>query len=160
MDVKLILLPSGATLQEISIPRTGLLLVTHEPSFVSTAPGPHSRGNTLRAFSVGDKEVDLLLPGTARLRVQLGVNMPAQASRKLLSDETNSTEMELFEVYDVVLYLGIIDILQNYNVKKKIEHTYKSLKYDPVLISAVEPKAYSKRFIGFLEKVFPKPEQS
>ncbi len=44
----------------------GLLLVTHEPSFVNTAPGPHIRGNTLRAYSLGDKEVDLLLPGTAR----------------------------------------------------------------------------------------------
>lgn len=49
-----------------SIPPKGLLLVRHEPSSVNTAPGPHSRGSTLRAFSVGDKEVDLLLPGTAR----------------------------------------------------------------------------------------------
>lgn len=44
----------------------GLLLVTHEPSVVNTAPGPHIRGNTLRANSMGDNEVDLLLPGTAR----------------------------------------------------------------------------------------------
>ncbi|CAK9179547.1 unnamed protein product [Ilex paraguariensis] len=51
---------------EFLIPPKGLVLLTHEPSFVSTAPGPHIRGNTLRACSVGDKEVDLLLPGTAR----------------------------------------------------------------------------------------------
>ena len=44
----------------------GLLLVSHEPSIVNTAPGPHIRGNTLRAYSMGDSEVDLLLPGTAR----------------------------------------------------------------------------------------------
>ncbi|GFY88523.1 phosphatidylinositol-4-phosphate 5-kinase family protein [Actinidia rufa] len=105
--------------QEFPIPPKGLLLVTHEPSSVSVAPGPHSRGNTLRAFSVGDQEVDLLLPGTARLRVQLGVNMPAQARRKLSQEETDSEDAELYEVYDVVLYLGIIDILQNYNMKKK-----------------------------------------
>ncbi|XP_028080985.1 phosphatidylinositol 4-phosphate 5-kinase 7-like isoform X2 [Camellia sinensis] len=148
----------GAISREISIPPKGLLLVTHEPSSVSTAPGPHSRGNTLRAFSVGEKEVDLLLPGAARLRVQLGVNMPAQANRKLQPDETDA-EVELFEVYDVVLYLGIIDILQEYNMKKKIEHAYKSLQYDPMLISSVEPKLYSERFIKFLEKVFPDPEQ-
>ena len=60
------LLLSDAISQEFPIPPKGLLLVTHEPSSVSIAPGPHSRGNTLRAFSVGDKEVDLLLPGTAR----------------------------------------------------------------------------------------------
>nr|GEX79495.1 phosphatidylinositol 4-phosphate 5-kinase 8-like isoform X1 [Tanacetum cinerariifolium] len=50
---------------DCSIPPKGLLLVTHEPNSVNTAPGPHSRGSTLKAFSIGDKEVDLLLPGTA-----------------------------------------------------------------------------------------------
>ncbi|KAG9141862.1 hypothetical protein Leryth_013983 [Lithospermum erythrorhizon] len=49
---------------ECSIPPRGLLLVTHEPSSVDTAPGTHIRGNTLKAYSVGEKEVDLLLPGT------------------------------------------------------------------------------------------------
>lgn len=44
----------------------GLVLVSHEPSIVNTEPGPHIRGNTLRAYSMGDSEVDLLLPGTAR----------------------------------------------------------------------------------------------
>lgn len=140
---------------ELQIPPKGLLLVTHEPSSVSTTPGPHIRGSTLRAFSLGDKEVDLLLPGTARLRVQLGVNMPAQANRKLIEDEVDSAEIELFEVYDVVLYMGIIDILQEYNLKKKIEHAYKSLRYDPLSISVIEPKLYAKRFISFLERVFP-----
>ncbi|XP_047337500.1 phosphatidylinositol 4-phosphate 5-kinase 8-like [Impatiens glandulifera] len=141
---------------ELLIPPNGLMLVTHEPSSVSTAPGPHIRGNTLRAYSVGDKEVDLLLPGTGRLRVQLGVNMPAKA-RRLLKDESNESdsEVELFEVYDVVLYLGIIDILQEYNMKKKVEHACKSMRYDPMSISAVETKVYSKRFIDFLERVFP-----
>ncbi|PSS29162.1 Phosphatidylinositol 4-phosphate 5-kinase [Actinidia chinensis var. chinensis] len=150
----------GAISQEFQIPPKGLLLVTHEPSSVITTPVPHSRGNTLRAFSVGDKEVDLLLPGTARLRVQLGVNMPAQARRKLLpQEETDSVEAELYEVYDVVLYLGTIDILQNYSMKKKIEHAYKSLQHGPMSISSVEPKLYSNRFIDFLEKIFPCAQQ-
>nr|XP_043623541.1 phosphatidylinositol 4-phosphate 5-kinase 8-like isoform X2 [Erigeron canadensis] len=145
----------GSTSGDLSIPPSGLLLVTHEPSSVNTAPGPHIRGSTLRAFSVGDKEVDLLLPGTGRLRVQLGVNMPAQANRKVSQDTTSSAEVELFEVYDVVLYLGIIDILQDYSVRKKIEHACKSVRYDPMSISVADPKFYSKRFINFLEKVFP-----
>lgn len=84
--------------------------------------------------------------------------MPAQANHKLeYGDDRDSAEVELYEVYDVVLYLGIIDILQEYNLKKKIEHAYKSLKFDPMTISAVAPKIYSKRFINFLsEKVFPR----
>ncbi|KAJ1405392.1 Phosphatidylinositol-4-phosphate 5-kinase, core [Sesbania bispinosa] len=143
------------TREQLIIPK-GLLLVAHEPSFHSTAPGPHIRGNTLRAYSIGDKEVDLLLPGTARLRVQLGVNMPAQATSKLQEDKVEELEVELFEVYDVVLYMGIIDILQEYNVKKKIEHAYKSLRYDPLSISVIEPKMYAERFINFMDKkVFP-----
>ncbi|VFQ81784.1 unnamed protein product [Cuscuta campestris] len=149
----------GETSQgDIAIPPRGLLLVTHEPSSANDEPGPHIRGNTLKAYSVGDREVDLLLPGTGRLRVQLGVNMPAEATHKVKQDgteEEGSPEVELFEVYDVVLYMGIIDILQDYNIKKKLEHGYKSMQIDPMSISAVEPNAYSKRFIGFLQKVFP-----
>ncbi|PKU82068.1 Phosphatidylinositol 4-phosphate 5-kinase 8 [Dendrobium catenatum] len=82
--------------------------------------------------------------------------MPAQANQKLLHNEgPDSPEVDLFEVYDVVLYLGIIDILQEYDITKKVEHTCKSLKNDPLTISAVDPKLYSRRFISFLEKVFP-----
>ncbi|KAK6121374.1 hypothetical protein DH2020_044901 [Rehmannia glutinosa] len=141
---------------ELLIPPKSLLLVTHDPGSVSPTPGPHIRGSTLRAYSIGNKEADLYLPGTGRLRVQLGVNMPAQANHKLVQvDETDSSEAELFEVYDVVLYLGIIDILQEYNLKKKLEHTYKSTKFDPMFISVLEPKLYSKRFIDFLHRIFP-----
>ncbi|XVF00693.1 hypothetical protein REPUB_Repub04eG0023300 [Reevesia pubescens] len=142
---------------EVLFPSKGLLLVAHEPSSVNSEPGPHIRGRSLRAFSLGDKEVDLLLPGTGRLRVQLGVNMPAQANHKLSGqDEADSAEVELFEVYDVILYMGIIDILQEYNAKKKAEHACKSVKFDPLSISVVEPEVYARRFIDFLEqKVFP-----
>lgn len=62
----ILLLQGGISRGEISILPRSLTLVTHEPSIVSTAPGPHIRGKTLRANSVGDKEVDLLLPGTGR----------------------------------------------------------------------------------------------
>ena len=45
------------------------------------------------------------------------------------------------QVYDVVLYLGIIDILQEYNIRKKIEHAYKSIQYNSLSISVVEPNS-------------------
>ncbi|KAG4913444.1 hypothetical protein JHK86_053877 [Glycine max] len=65
-------------------------------------------------------------------------------------------EKQMFhEVYDVVLYLGIIDILQNYNMTKRIEHAYKSLQFDSLSISAVDPTFYSRRFLEFIQKVFP-----
>lgn len=81
--------------------------------------------------------------------------MPAQAILKLIHEEVDSAEIKLFEVYDVVLYMGIIDIFQEYNLKKKMEHAYKSLRFNPRSISCVEPKLYAKRFVDFLEKVFP-----
>lgn len=59
------------------------------------------------------------------------------------------------EVYDVVLYLGIIDILQEYNISKKVEHAYKSIQFDSISISAVDPTFYSERFLEFIQKVFP-----
>ncbi|KAI3497485.1 hypothetical protein L1887_40126 [Cichorium endivia] len=105
-------------------------------------------GNVKLVGSTEDKN-------TFRLRVQLGVNMPAQANHKASHEIAGSTEFELFEVYDVVLYFGIIDILQEYNTRKKIEHTYKSIQHDPMSISVADPKFYSKRFLNFLEKVFP-----
>jgi hypothetical protein len=66
--------------------------------------------------------------------VQFGVNMQAQAICKLQRDREDDYEIGLFEVYEVVLYMGIIDMLQEYNVKKKLEHAYKSFKFDPLTI--------------------------
>jgi len=47
-------------------------------------------------------------------------------------------------------YLGIIDILTEWGTKKKMESTFKGLKYDKALISAVDPDLYAKRFLEFL----------
>lgn len=58
------------------------------------------------------------------------------------------------EFYDVILVFGIIDILQDYDISKKLEHAYKSIQYDPTSISAVDPRQYSKRFRDFLFKAF------
>lgn len=88
----------------------------------------------------------------SRLQVQLGVNMPSRAEQIM---ENQGDEQMFHGVYDVVLYLGIIDILQDYNMGKKIEHAYKSLQFDSLSISAVDPTFYSRRFLEFIQKVFP-----
>jgi len=48
--------------------------------------------------------------------------MPARAEQMVQDNDSEANG----QVYDVVLYLGIIDILQEYNIRKKIEHAYKS----------------------------------
>lgn len=131
-----------------------LVLVAHEPS--DSTHGSHIRGSSLRAAVAGDEQVDLLA-GTARLRIQLGVNMPARADRRipLASNDKLSDDEASGETYDVVLCLGIIDILQEYTTAKKLEHAYKAFQFDSVSISAVDPHLYSVRFQDFLKKVFP-----
>ena len=75
--------------------------------------------------------------------------MPARADRvhRRSDDESKPTEGQL--------YFGIIDILQNYNLTKRIEHAYKACQFDSISISAVEPKLYSKRFQDFIRQIFP-----
>jgi 1-phosphatidylinositol-4-phosphate 5-kinase len=49
-------------------------------------------------------------------------------------------------------YLGIIDILQKWNLKKKAEVQYKQtlLQNDKTKLSAMPPKDYANRFVSFL----------
>jgi 1-phosphatidylinositol-4-phosphate 5-kinase len=89
-----------------------------------------------------------------RLQIQLGANMPARAERKLKKEEEEADAASM-ESFDVVLCLGIIDILQEYNVSKKLEHALKSIRFDSVSISAIDPLPYSRRFQEFLQKIFP-----
>jgi hypothetical protein len=64
------------------------------------------------------------------------------------------------ECHHVFLHIGIVDIFQNYNVIKRIEHAYKSIiQYDSTLVSTVNPKLYSSRLHHFLSKLFS-PEDS
>lgn len=77
--------------------------------------------------------------------------MPARAEQIPQEDDSKSFR----QVYDVVIYLGIIDILQEYNISKKIEHAYKSIQYNSLSISVVEPQLYSERFLKFIQTIFP-----
>uniref|UniRef100_A0ACD6AE57 Uncharacterized protein n=1 Tax=Avena sativa TaxID=4498 RepID=A0ACD6AE57_AVESA len=133
----------------------GLILVQRDKDKNgSVAVGPHIRGSRLRSSSACFEEVDLMLPGTGRLPIQLGVNMPARAEKE---EKQEDGRKSLHHIYDVVLYIGIIDILQKYNTRKKIEHAYKSIKYkyNPLSISSVEPQFYSERFLKFVCTAFP-----
>ena len=95
--------------------------------------------------------------------IRLGSNMPARAEKVARRSDFDQYMPGGFsslipscggEVYEVVLYFGIIDILQDYDISKKLEHAYKSLQADPSSISAVDPKLYSKRFRDFISRIF------
>lgn len=83
--------------------------------------------------------------------------MPARVEKT--ERRSNECEMQIVgdptgEYYDVIMFFGVIDILQDYDISKKLEHAYKSIQYDPTSISAVDPKQYSRRFRDFIFKVF------
>ncbi|RRT48887.1 hypothetical protein B296_00037843 [Ensete ventricosum] len=95
--------------------------------------------------------------------IRLGMNLPARAEHImgtepelpfLAGGEGMSTPTGSGKLHDVLLYFGIIDILQDYDITKKLEHAYKSLQVDPSSISAVDPKLYSRRFQDFISRIF------
>jgi len=53
-----------------------------------------------------------------------------------------------------IYYIGIIDILQRYNTRKYVEHTYKATYLDENEISCVDPNFYAQRFINFCIDAF------
>ena len=55
---------------------------------------------------------------------------------------------------DVVLYFGVIDILQVYNQQKRAETAFKGMVHARNTISAVDPMTYSARFQSFMGGVF------
>ncbi|XP_022938940.1 phosphatidylinositol 4-phosphate 5-kinase 6-like isoform X1 [Cucurbita moschata] len=127
----------------------------------SVTPNGHQSGNCTPVGN-GDHDglgLDSCIPRMATSRwasTSLGINMEAKAEKTIRkSDLENQLIGEpTGERYDVILFFGIIDILQDYDISKKLEHAYKSMQYDPTLISAVDPKQYSKRFRDFVFKVF------
>ncbi|CAF1205861.1 unnamed protein product [Rotaria sordida] len=57
----------------------------------------------------------------------------------------------------LLLYVGVIDILQNYRLRKKLEHVFKSTLVTREEISVCNPSHYGARFVRFLShKVFRK----
>ncbi|CAI0461937.1 unnamed protein product [Linum tenue] len=101
-------------------------------------------------------EIDKLVLDPSRwASIKLGMNMPARVEKTVRRDgETQLVGEPTGELYQVILTFGIIDILQDYDISKKLEHAYKSMQYDPTSISAVDPKQYSRRFRDFIFKVF------
>ena len=53
---------------------------------------------------------------------------------------------------DEIYYIGIIDILQQYNIRKRSETFFKGFTEDVSLISSIPPVPYAHRFIQFLRE--------
>ncbi|KAJ4956092.1 hypothetical protein NE237_012875 [Protea cynaroides] len=90
--------------------------------------------------------------------VNLGLKIRARAVRKPAKEKGKRPSypgIAAKECCNVILFIGIVDILQGYNMIKRFEQTYKSLHFVSRSISVVNPKVYAARFQDFLSKVFP-----
>ncbi|KAJ4876698.1 putative phosphatidylinositol 4-phosphate 5-kinase 11 [Raphanus sativus] len=77
-----------------------------------------------------------------------GMKIPARARR------VKRAAGEEEEWYNVVLYLGIVDTFQDYGMKKRLEHCYKTIQHNSNSISTVHPKIYSSRFQEYVSNIF------
>ncbi|KAL4278200.1 hypothetical protein GQ457_03G028610 [Hibiscus cannabinus] len=144
MDYSLLI---GFHFREVSSPNDATEVVTptghQDPENEGTPQQPEANKDQLPA--------DPSRPPSTRL----GVNTPARVEKTVRKQDSEALVGEPTGVFcDVILFFGIIDILQDYDITKKLEHAYKSMQYDPTSISAVDPKQYSKRFRDFIFKVF------
>lgn len=58
--------------------------------------------------------------------------------------------------HHLLVFVGIIDILQNYRLTKRLEHRFKSIVHDGSTISVNKPEFYRKRFLEFCQsRIFP-----
>uniref|UniRef100_A0ACD5X7P4 Uncharacterized protein n=2 Tax=Avena sativa TaxID=4498 RepID=A0ACD5X7P4_AVESA len=91
-----------------------------------------------------------------RKPLRLGIAMQSRVENVVRNPDSESPLIgdPTGEFREVVLFFGIIDILQDYDISKKLEHAYKSQLYDPNSISAVDPKQYCKRFRDFIYRAF------
>ncbi|XP_050537040.1 phosphatidylinositol 4-phosphate 5-kinase type-1 alpha-like isoform X2 [Daktulosphaira vitifoliae] len=85
-----------------------------------------------------------------------------QADTGVSSDEDNSSPRGGIPARSgngdsLLLFVGIIDILQSYRLKKKLEHTFKAIIHDGDTVSVHRPDFYATRFLDFMSKsVFKK----
>lgn len=82
------------------------------------------------------------------------LTLPCSSYRSIFSHDwggLRSTDAENVHT-NVIYFIGVIDILQEYNVRKKLEHGFKSLKYDSDKISAVSASLYAQRFLNYMKE--------
>eukprot|EP00873_Tetraselmis_striata_P022195 jgi/Tetstr1/442459/TSEL_003205.t1 len=104
------------------------------------------RSDSMRPVAFAPGSTDDIAAAFHQPAVRLGTNIAATA----IPNSPGPGK----EPYDVVLLFGIIDVLQEYDYRKRVEHSWKSLQYNGNEISAVNPSDYSERFQSFMKKVF------
>lgn len=83
-----------------------------------------------------------------------------KAAEALTTDDTmGGIPCKTHKDEKLLIFLGIIDILQSYRFIKKLEHSWKALVYDGDTVSVHRPGFYANRFLKFMStRVFRKTQ--
>eukprot|EP01117_Protostelium_nocturnum_P010082 TRINITY_DN3598_c0_g1_i1.p1 TRINITY_DN3598_c0_g1~~TRINITY_DN3598_c0_g1_i1.p1 ORF type:complete len:366 (-),score=122.46 TRINITY_DN3598_c0_g1_i1:41-1138(-) len=98
--------------------------------------------------------VGVTIPDTTKLRKPLIDEDSSQSTKRA---PTSAFKCDYGGIYsedkDEIYFFSVIDIFQAWNVRKKVENTFKSLIHEADAISAVRPDAYRERFLKFLNEI-------
>eukprot|EP01114_Cavostelium_apophysatum_P015284 TRINITY_DN4131_c0_g1_i1.p1 TRINITY_DN4131_c0_g1~~TRINITY_DN4131_c0_g1_i1.p1 ORF type:complete len:673 (-),score=169.38 TRINITY_DN4131_c0_g1_i1:16-2034(-) len=84
-----------------------------------------------------------------------GVARPLESDPKLeMKDKSFSSGGLPSKDGEEIYFFSVIDIFQEWNMRKKMENQLKSLIHDHTEISAVNPELYRERFLKFLRALF------
>ncbi|KAK9408187.1 phosphatidylinositol 4-phosphate 5-kinase type-1 beta [Crotalus adamanteus] len=85
---------------------------------------------------------------------------PGKSGDCVITENTNTMggiPAKSYRGEKLLLFMGIIDILQSYRLIKKLEHSWKALVYDGDTVSVHRPSFYADRFLKFMStRVFKK----
>uniref|UniRef100_A0A674IL20 Phosphatidylinositol-4-phosphate 5-kinase type 1 beta n=1 Tax=Terrapene triunguis TaxID=2587831 RepID=A0A674IL20_9SAUR len=85
---------------------------------------------------------------------------PGKSGESVITEATNTMggiPAKSHKGEKLLLFMGIIDILQSYRLMKKLEHSWKALVYDGDTVSVHRPSFYADRFLKFMSsRVFKK----
>lgn len=115
----------------------------------------------IRYFTVTVEEQTNILTKLTRDTKLLKKYLIMDYSLLIMVEKVKSLRNSLVEKHFVtthgsyIVFIGIIDYLQTYNTKKKLENKYKKLKnHNTMQLSAISPKPYKKRFLGMAKSIF------
>uniref|UniRef100_A0AAY4DX25 PIPK domain-containing protein n=1 Tax=Denticeps clupeoides TaxID=299321 RepID=A0AAY4DX25_9TELE len=74
----------------------------------------------------------------------------SKVSQPLPDDDTMGGIPAKHKDENLLIFLGIIDILQSYRFIKKVEHSWKALVHDGDTVSVHRPNFYAERFLKFM----------
>ncbi|XP_043371372.1 phosphatidylinositol 4-phosphate 5-kinase type-1 beta isoform X2 [Dermochelys coriacea] len=140
-------------LESFKIMDYSLLLGIHVLDSVTKEKDGESSQNASDAKRPGGQKV---LYSTAMESIQ----GPGKSGESVTTEATNTMggiPAKSHKGEKLLLFMGIIDILQSYRLVKKLEHSWKALVYDGDTVSVHRPSFYADRFLKFMSsRVFKK----